>query len=152
MKQCKKCLGEFELNNFYTGNAICKKCYKEKVRLHREEKRDYYIEYDKNRANQPHRVKAREDYAKTEKGIIAGNKAKKNWCEHNLIKRSASFMVNNAVRDGKIIKPTKCESCANQHVRLEGHHDDYSKPLEVRWLCPRCHTAWHKENGEGLNG
>ena len=30
-------------------------------------------------------------------------------------------------------------------------HDDYAKPLSVRWLCGKCHTAWHQENGEGLN-
>ena len=70
MKECKKCNGVFDNDLFYKGHATCKECYKEKVRNHREEKRDHYIEYEKKRSNLPHRVKAREDYAKTEKGII----------------------------------------------------------------------------------
>ena len=27
--------------------------------------------------------------------------------------------------------------------RCQAHHDDYSKPLEVRWLCVTCHAAHH---------
>ena len=30
-------------------------------------------------------------------------------------------------------------------------HDDYDKPLIVRWLCRMCHCKWHKANGEGAN-
>ena len=152
MKECKKCNGVFDNDLFYKGHATCKECYKEKVRNHREEKRDHYIEYEKKRSNLPHRVKAREDYAKTKKGIIAGNKAKINWTNTNLVKRSANLIVCNAVRDGKLTKSKTCESCGVEHIRIHGHHDDYNYPMIVRWLCPSCHTAWHRENGSGMNG
>jgi len=60
-------------------------------------------------------------------------------------------MVTNAVRDGKIIKPDSCEQCGTTG-RLHGHHDDYSKPLKVRWLCVACHHQWHAKYGEAKNG
>jgi ribosomal protein S27AE len=43
---------------------------------------------------------------------------------------------------GKIIRQP-CENCGD--LFAEKHHDDYSKPLEVRWLCRPCHLVFHKE-------
>ena len=42
-------------------------------------------------------------------------------------------------------KPECCESCgaATNSRLLHGHHADYSKPLEVEWLCRKCHLAEH---------
>lgn len=48
-----------------------------------------------------------------------------------------------------IIQRAGCEDCGA--TRTEGHHDDYDKPLEVRWLCRLHHKRWHMTNGEGLN-
>ena len=66
---------------------------------------------------------------------------------------AARKAVTGAVRDGKLIKPAACEICRQDFPKhkLHGHHDDYDKPLTVRWLCQQCHTDWHKENGPGLN-
>jgi transposase-like protein len=73
--------------------------------------------------------------------------AKTKWTEHNKEKRKIANAVNNAVRDKKLIKPNVCQECGKTNCRIEGHHDDYSKPLDVRWLCSACHRAWHKLNG-----
>ena len=137
---------------FYKGFAQCKPCYISKVKKYRGENVEKIKEYDKERANLPHRVKARLDYTKTEGGIKAGNKAKIAYTERNQIKRGASTMVRNAVRDGKLIKPDNCSDCGNEPKRLHGHHDNYAYPLVVRWLCAGCHSAWHRANGAGLNG
>jgi formylmethanofuran dehydrogenase subunit E len=37
-----------------------------------------------------------------------------------------------------------CEVCGDK--KAEAHHDDYSKPLDVRWLCTTHHAEWHKHN------
>jgi hypothetical protein len=37
-----------------------------------------------------------------------------------------------------------CEKCGAQ--KAHAHHDDYSKPLVVRWLCPADHVEWHRNN------
>jgi len=43
-----------------------------------------------------------------------------------------------AIRTGKL-KKEPCELCGEENV--QAHHEDYSKPLEVRWLCPDCHRT-----------
>lgn len=53
----------------------------------------------------------------------------------------AQSIVNHAKRDGKLI-PLPCEVCGN--VKSEAHHRDYSKPLEVQWLCRKHHVAADK--------
>jgi len=54
------------------------------------------------------------------------------------------------IRSKKITKGS-CDECGiNENVH--GHHDDYLKPFDVRWLCAAHHSQWHKINGEGKNG
>jgi hypothetical protein len=49
-----------------------------------------------------------------------------------------------------IIRKTTCDVCGMVNDRdksyIEAHHSDYSKPLDVMWLCRRCHYQWHKTN------
>jgi hypothetical protein len=61
-------------------------------------------------------------------------------------KHRANRAVADAVRHGKIQKPTHCSACGRETVRREmhAHHDDHTKPLDVRWLCRRCHEAHHR--------
>ena len=63
------------------------------------------------------------------------------WRERNPEKWAASILFNHAIRDGKITKGP-CEVCGVDKVH--GHHDDYDKPLEVRWLCPAHHADQHR--------
>jgi len=130
----------------------CKECNKQDVRNNRSAKIDYYREYDKARANAPNRVMARDNYSQTPKGAAAHRRAKEKWLENNVIKRAAHILVRNYVRSGRLERPEKCSSCGICSTRIHGHHNDYSSPLDVTWLCSKCHTTWHKLNGEGSFG
>lgn len=67
----------------------------------------------------------------------------KNHYKSNNIKARAHSLINTAKRLG-VLTPEPCEKCGD--VKTEGHHDDYSKPLDVRWLCFPCHKHWHRLN------
>lgn len=58
-----------------------------------------------------------------------------------IIKKLARDMVNKYIAAGLLIVGA-CESCGATE-KIDGHHDDYMKPLEVRWLCRGCHHARH---------
>lgn len=157
-KVCFKCKSIKPLGEFYKHPRMadghvnkCKECNKKDVRENRSLKIDYYRDYDKKRGMEPHRVEARNLYQNSAEGKTVIKKIRSRWIEKNPIKRAAQIMVGNAVRDGRITKPVSCESCGISPKRLHGHHDDYAQPLIVRWLCPKCHKAWHDENGEGAN-
>ena len=66
-------------------------------------------------------------------------------------KKAAHKAVAAAVRTGKLRKPDRCEVCNKKvpKARLQGHHEDYSKPLDVEWLCAsKCHPAKDKVRRE----
>lgn len=120
----------------------CKDCWKAYVRRNRLVRVDQYREYEKGRANLPHRVTARMEYAATPEGRAALNRGRRTYLERYPLKRAAHIATGNAIRDGRLVRQP-CEVCGS---RAEAHHDDYSKPLDVRWLCKTHHTAWHREN------
>ena len=57
-------------------------------------------------------------------------------------KRQARQAVNKAVYRGILPKPSACSQCGRVS-RIEGHHYDYDKPLDITWLCRRCHVFRH---------
>jgi hypothetical protein len=69
-------------------------------------------------------------------------KSKKDWDNRNPEKRSAITAAQNAVRGGRLAKGM-CDVCGVADVH--GHHDDYAKPCDVVWLCPRHHAERHKK-------
>lgn len=62
--------------------------------------------------------------------------------ERRTIVGKARDAVNSAVQRGVLIKPLVCSRCPNTGM-IHGHHPDYTKPLEVIWLCPICHAKEH---------
>ena len=61
------------------------------------------------------------------------------------IKRHARDVLRYAVSSGRVKKPSTCQDC-NSSTLLEGHHPrGYEDPLDVEWLCKRCHGKRHKK-------
>lgn len=61
-------------------------------------------------------------------------------------------LLEKALEKGIVKRKTHCEICNDTgefkdgRTKIQAHHDDYNKPLEVRWLCQKCHHNWHKEH------
>lgn len=137
-KLCFKCGAEKPLTEFYKHKGMadghlnkCKACAKNDVAKHREYNLEDIRAYDRKRgARQP------KEYLPE-------------WRKANPNKYKAHTMVNNAIRDGKIVKGD-CEVCGSS--KSVAHHDDYAFPMKVRWLCQAHHKIWHSVNGEAPNG
>ena len=67
----------------------------------------------------------------------------KNWRVHHPLEVKAHRLLENALKEGDIIKADQCSECKRKNIRLSGHHEDYLKPLEVVWLCSSCHKLRH---------
>lgn len=112
----------------------CSRCHQ-----HRDDMEDGYKCCKRCRAD-----KAR--YQKTEKGRLLQQKSKYNWIksEHGRELSRAHSLVYKALKRGKITK-LPCEQCGEKNV--DAHHDDYSKKLDVRWLCKPHHRELHRVLG-----
>lgn len=90
------------------------------------------------------RERGREKYHRLYRDAARGFHSR--WKEMDPVKRAANCAVNNAVRDGRLTKPEACSECGEKpgSKRIHGHHEDYSKPLEVEWLCSICHGQRHR--------
>lgn len=140
MKICGQCKLDKPDSDFHKRSAskdglsaCCKECQQK---------------YDSARLRDPKRMKMRNDYQMTPKGKAAHQRANKNWLEKNAIKRKAHIITGNAIKYGKL-KKAPCEVCGK--LEVHAHHDDYAKPLEIRWLCDIHHNEWHSKHGEAAN-
>jgi ribosomal protein S27AE len=58
------------------------------------------------------------------------------------LKHRARLAVTHAIERGTLVREP-CEACGREPA--QAHHDDYSKPLDVRWLCSTCHGIEHRK-------
>lgn len=64
------------------------------------------------------------------------------WYYKNKDKMKVHGKVFCELKKGNIKKPPDCSVCRRK-TRLFAHHHDYSKPLEIMWLCGSCHKLIH---------
>lgn len=133
--QCSKCKQWLPAAEYYSDKkganhlkAQCKKCHCKTSILTRDKENTRRLGREsmrRQRQSDPERFKDRDR--------IASRKRIKNE------KTKAREILNNAVRSGKVIKPTNCSLCGKLR-KITAHHDDYLRPLQVRWLCYECHS------------
>jgi len=147
-KKCTNCEVEKDVNQFYEKknglygkHAECKKCMRGKNKKYREENPEkIYIRnkiysgklkelYSESHINSHVRMHERsiigfERYAEKKMQLLAGS------------------LLNYAIRINLIQKPIECVMCKRERD-IQGHHIDYSKPLQVIWVCIECHSNFH---------
>ena len=146
IRTCVICGTNSSISEFYKGvTNRCKECHKKKVRDNRRAKKAYYRKYDAARYQADPRVKERHRmYQQTEAGKKSMRAANAKWIAANQEKRAAHVLLGNAVKSGRVSKPCKCQLCGAENTRIHGHHDDYAKPLEVKWVCQKRHVLIHR--------
>lgn len=80
-------------------------------------------------------------WKRTEAGIESKRRSNARREREQPWRGKAVRAVNNAIRDRRLFRGP-CEVCGTTE-RVQGHHDDYSKPLDVRWLCFKHHLEFH---------
>ena len=67
---------------------------------------------------------------------------RKNYKKRYLWKHKARKLFQQAVKRGLLIRPNRCSRCGVT-CYPHGHHQDYTKPKQVIWLCHSCHVEEH---------
>lgn len=138
-KECSLCHETKPLTDFYSKKehssgfgARCKKCMRTNKALKRERhyrdtnREEINRRFRERRAKKPNEIDRR--HYELRRGTV------KELCRNRL---------RNAVKASEIEKPKECEDCGEKSV-LHGHHADYTKPLNVTWLCSTCHGLEHR--------
>lgn len=134
-KKCSKCCGVFPLDCFYKNAASkdgldhrCKKCDNARTSLYRKS----HLEIGRNFSR-----KYRKLYP--DKTRESARRAVKTWYLNNKEKVKAHKKVARAIKNKTLIR----ENCFCGE-KAQAHHEDYSKPLDVIWLCHLHHKEKHR--------
>ncbi len=135
LKVCFKCGLQKSIEDFYVHPRMadgrlgkCKECTKIDVR---NRPKALTRAYDRRRAQTPERRAA----------LLRQQSRQRAAHPEKFRARSA---VSSAIRRGALARQP-CRDCGST-VDVEGHHPDYSKPLDVVWLCDPCHHTEHQRS------
>jgi hypothetical protein len=134
MKPCIRCGESKPISEFYVHKMMadghlnkCKSCCRSDATANRVRHLSRYRQYDRERFS-------------TLRRRMSVEKQRISYRTRYPEKRAAHVATGNAIRSGKLVKGP-CEVCGS--LVVDAHHDDYSKPLEVRWLCRVHHLIHH---------
>lgn len=88
------------------------------------------------------------------KSMSSTEKANVTLSRHTSVSaKKAHRAVRTAVQQG-LLQRDACEVCGARHredgVIVDAHHECYSRPLDVTWLCRRHHRQIHADIRAGL--
>jgi len=143
-KQCFKCGQTFPLSGFYVHSMMadghlnkCKECTKKDTAERAARKmQDVQFVISERKRHREKSARARANGTATQ----SANANQKKWRKSNPHKSIAHGMVQKAVSDGTL-KKCPCLICGD--VKSQAHHEDYSRPLSVHWLCSKHHGERH---------
>ena len=161
-KVCKKCGVEKPLSEYGMHRRTvdgkkgsCKKCLLIESNKWRSENRDRVNERKRITRQTPDQKKKRleyrrrpevkakdKKYSQSDKAREAAKKQRVNWGKKYPIKAWAHNEVAKLRNTGKLIT-YPCIICGNE--KAEGHHEDYSRPLDLVWYCLPHHRERHRE-------
>jgi hypothetical protein len=142
---CRSCTKEKTEEEFYPSRpTICKECEKHRNQIWRRrnpekrrlQKRRYTVS-GKGRIAKKRRDRR---YAKTANGKAYFLERNRRRRRQSPQKSRAHDRVKYAVKTARLIR-SLCEICGDPNT--EAHHPDYSRPLDVKWLCKKHHLALH---------
>lgn len=161
-KYCVICSKSFKYNNFKCCSRECKKIYLLQKKSILIEKNKYICMYCNKKFKEPLaykngnkfyctkcNTKRCKKYRQTKGGKEAIYRSVRRSDKKYPEKVKARAMLHRALADNKIIKPKKCSSCGKRK-KLDAHHPDYKKPLDVLWVCRQCHAHIHNKKIHGF--
>jgi hypothetical protein len=145
--QCKVCTKQL-VKQWEKENPDKKNEIRTRYRVNNREKiremdREYYIDNHERYLEKARIAQAK--YFRTEKGRekykLQGEAVRSRFPE----KMKARRFMRTAIGNGTLLKPSKCSLCESEEFQIDAHHPDYSKPLEVVWVCKPCHGIVHRK-------
>ncbi len=153
-KTCFKCgetkpFGDFykEHNSRDGRRTPCKTCYSQESRRRRARAVLDPKWREKRRADcRAWWTRSGKQYRKDPERMERRRVSMKRYNDKHPKQRAAHGALYNAVRNGGLVKPTHCQRCGEEPLPrdLHAHHHDYTKPLNVEWICLGCHGKEHR--------
>lgn len=147
LNSCKVCMKKYKQSHYKKDQNKYKERSKKQRELNKEQLKEYNHNYYVD--NKAKLIQQNKEYINTPKGKLVKKRCNERYFSKsiNKMKHNARKKVLRAIKSGKLIRPSVCEVCGAETF-CEAHHDDYNKPLEVKWLCKTCHENMHHLNEE----
>lgn len=140
-KECSGCrtvlpLAEFSQskNGKYGRAAKCKSCMRIYVERNREHVRAQKKRWEA--ANHKRLLEVKRAWRSTPEQKAIAERQRSEYRKRNPEKARARQAVTRALRTGKLLRQP-CQFCGES--KTQAHHHDYGKPLDVIWVCFKCH-------------
>lgn len=132
-KVCRECGKRLPISEF-------NKCKRNKDGL-QDRCRECFSKYNKARYAQDRERFKRAVYEYKRNNPMKVLESRISTCAKNPNPKNAYKVVEQALIAGVLERPSNCYgcNCSDKEHRIEAHHHDYSKPLDVIWLCTPCH-------------